>query len=353
MLPVDQLTVIHFMEETLANEEIYRSIAESASDMIFIIGTEGVLRYANPSCARLLNTTPSHIDGHNLEKYFPPDTAARLRDAVQNQVQQGTAVTLEEHFVSPAIDIWLTITTSLLRDKTGTVTGILCIGRDITALKNIEENLKQNIINLKAISSATRHDINNKLTIVSGYIQLMKLDEPAGLGEYISIMEKAVTDISRLLKFSKEYEKIGSEPSRWQDVHGIAQTGISEVKHEGISFFNEITGLKVKADVLLERVFHHIFENSVKHGEKTSFIRLRYEQRAPDVYIIIEDDGKGIPGDQKERIFARSLGNNGGLGLFLCREVLSSTGISIQEKGQPGTGTRFEIRVPAGMFRFS
>ena len=67
--------------------------------------------------------------------------------------------------------------------------------------------------------------------------------------------------------------------------------------------------------------------------------------------IIWEDNGVGIPAEDKERIFERGFGKNTGLGLFLVREVLSLTGIEITENGEPGKGARFEMAVPKGMWR--
>jgi signal transduction histidine kinase len=65
-----------------------------------------------------------------------------------------------------------------------------------------------------------------------------------------------------------------------------------------------------------------------------------------------EDDGTGIPDEEKERIFERGYGKNTGLGLFLAREVLGITGIGIREDGVPGKGARFVITVPEGAYRF-
>jgi signal transduction histidine kinase len=53
----------------------------------------------------------------------------------------------------------------------------------------------------------------------------------------------------------------------------------------------------------------------------------------------------------KEKIFERGFGKNTGLGLFLAREILVITGITITENGTPGKGARFEITVPKGMWR--
>jgi signal transduction histidine kinase len=67
----------------------------------------------------------------------------------------------------------------------------------------------------------------------------------------------------------------------------------------------------------------------------------------------VEDDGPGIPEENKERIFEKGFGNNTGLGLFLTREILGITGITIRETGEPGTGARFELTVPPGSYRFT
>jgi signal transduction histidine kinase len=65
----------------------------------------------------------------------------------------------------------------------------------------------------------------------------------------------------------------------------------------------------------------------------------------------VEDNGIGIPPGEKEKIFEKGIGKNTGLGLFLAKEILSITGITIRENGTPGKGAMFEITVPKGMYR--
>ena len=72
-----------------------------------------------------------------------------------------------------------------------------------------------------------------------------------------------------------------------------------------------------------------------------------------DRALIWEDDGTGIPAEEKERIFHRGVGKNTGLGLFLIREILGITGIGITETGEPGAGARFEMRVPRGAWQIA
>jgi signal transduction histidine kinase len=69
--------------------------------------------------------------------------------------------------------------------------------------------------------------------------------------------------------------------------------------------------------------------------------------------LIYEDDGEGVPEDQKRRIFEKGFGKGTGLGMFLSQEILAITDIGIKEDGVPGKGARFEMRVPEGRFRFT
>ena len=61
--------------------------------------------------------------------------------------------------------------------------------------------------------------------------------------------------------------------------------------------------------------------------------------------------GVGVPAGEKDRIFVRGYGKHTGLGLFLAKEILAITSITIRETGVPGHGARFEMLVPKGSYR--
>jgi signal transduction histidine kinase len=98
---------------------------------------------------------------------------------------------------------------------------------------------------------------------------------------------------------------------------------------------------------------YNLVENSVRHGKELTTIKLSSFEEAGDMIILYEDDGGGIIEEEKEKVFGKGFGKNTGLGLFLIREILSITGISIAETGVPGIGVRFEIRVPSGKYRYT
>lgn len=65
----------------------------------------------------------------------------------------------------------------------------------------------------------------------------------------------------------------------------------------------------------------------------------------------MEDNGVGVSTEDKPKIFQRGYGKHTGFGLFLTKEILTITGVTIQETGKPGQGARFELIVPSGGFR--
>ena len=93
-------------------------------------------------------------------------------------------------------------------------------------------------------------------------------------------------------------------------------------------------------------------DNSVRHAKVPPVIRIAAEKRDEHFLLTYEDNGPGVPEEEKEKIFLRGFGKHSGLGLFLIREVLAITGIAIRENGTPGKGIRFELMVPAGAYRY-
>jgi signal transduction histidine kinase len=104
---------------------------------------------------------------------------------------------------------------------------------------------------------------------------------------------------------------------------------------------------------MLGKVFYNLLENSVKHGGKPIIASFCCQDGDDgDLLVTYEDNGIGIPESDKSHIFERGFGRGTGLGLFLSREILAITGITIVENGELGKGARFEMRIPNGTFRF-
>ena len=111
------------------------------------------------------------------------------------------------------------------------------------------------------------------------------------------------------------------------------------------------SNLEVLADPMLKKVFYNLIDNSLKHGGQLTEIRITSIIGDNDARIIYQDNGVGIPSENKEKIFDDGYGRDHGLGLYLIREILKITDIEIREKGTPGLGVRFEMIVPFGAYR--
>jgi signal transduction histidine kinase len=120
--------------------------------------------------------------------------------------------------------------------------------------------------------------------------------------------------------------------------------------HE-VQISNGCHDLELYANPMMEKVFHNLVDNSVRHGGNVSKINLCCSEDHHGLSLVLTDDGIGIPIKDKERIFSPGYGKNTGLGLFLIREILNMTQITIKENGTEGQGARFELQVPRGTFR--
>ena len=115
----------------------------------------------------------------------------------------------------------------------------------------------------------------------------------------------------------------------------------------------ELGSLEMFADPIVEKVFYNLVNNTIEHGGEVSEIRMSCQSMDGGLLVIYEDDGRGIPTEEKEKIFEYGYGEGTGFGLFLSREILSVAGMTIKENGIPGKGARFEIMIPGGQFRLS
>ncbi|MEA2033895.1 MAG: PAS domain S-box protein, partial [Euryarchaeota archaeon] len=227
--------------------------------------------------------------------------------------------------------------------------------RDITDRKAAERALDVTNKKLQLLSSITRHDILNQVAALAGYTDLLNgvlPDEPE-IRKYIDRITKATSAIERQITFTRDYEHLGVDPSRWQRVADTAERAASGCADRSVNVSIGTGTLEVFADPMLEKVFFNLFDNTIRHGEHMTEISVTCRKGDGDgsVVIAVEDDGVGIPAKMKERIFGDGFGRHTGYGLFLVQEILAITGISIQETSEEGKGACFEIIVPNDVWR--
>lgn len=329
---------------------------EATADAIVVTDTDDLIRAYNRKAARILNL-PDH----------PPKNAAENRKyADQIALSLSDPETVVRRFADLAGSGGQDITGDV-KFTTGRqyeisvhpqVIGGQVVGRvwslhDITGQRMAEEALRAANNKLVLLSSITRHDILNQLTALQAYADLMKENpDSRTVPGYLGTMDKIIDVIRLQMEFTRDYQELGQKEPVWQDICTVFLAASEPFAGRNITFSCETGTLECYADALIGRVFYNMIDNSIRHGGHVSDIRVSFVREEPDLILVYEDNGVGVPAGEKEKIFLKGFGKHTGLGMFLIGEILSITGMTIRETGIPGKGVRFEIRVPAGSFRF-
>jgi len=340
----------------LESEERFRGITDRISDLILIVDPQGFSTFVSPSIISILGYPPELYFKKLVESIsIPAEDAEKLANAFERLNNGSLAEHLDfrmkKHDGSYAVFDGRAL--PVLKD--GVYAGIQLVARDITDRKRAEVALQQANRKLHLLSTITRHDIKNQLTVLREYIRTLQetIPDPALEGNFTRIINISER-IAAMIQITKTYENIGVNAPVWQDVRSLFDTAIYDTPVGKIQCINEIpSGTEVFADPLIVKVCYNLIDNAVRYGKKITTIRFQVRKRNDDTIIVCEDDGVGVPADVKEKIFERGFGTNTGLGLALSREILDISGITLRETGEPGKGARFEMTVPKGVVRFA
>ena len=232
---------------------------------------------------------------------------------------------------------------------------MLNMARSQIELQKSEDALSRANKKLTILSSITRHDIKNQLTALAAYLELLKdeLGPNPAASEYLK-KEMSIAEIIGLqIDFTKAYEDMGTTAPVWQNVNESVRRAAASLPMRAVRVEVDRSDLAIYADPLFEKVFYNLIDNTLRYGGDTmTKISISCHESEKGLVLICEDDGVGISKEDKEHLFMQGYGKHTGLGLFLSREILSITGITIMENGAPGTGARFEMNVPKGEYRF-
>ena len=147
-------------------------------------------------------------------------------------------------------------------------------------------------------------------------------------------------------------QDLGIISPKWQHVASSFEYARTPLPAHNTDIHAELGDFKLYADPLLPRIFYNFLENSLRHwGSHLTEIRLFTLKEEVSLHLIYPDNGIGIPVEQKHQIFEFRQGSGTGMGMFLVREILGFTGITITENGNPGKCARFEIIGPKEKFR--
>lgn len=343
-------------EEALReSEETYRAIIENMQDLYYRTDWEGRITMVSPSGVRFAGfSSADEIIGTRAEEmYVNPKDRGRLMAAMKEKgavYAYPLALRLGDGQVR-----YVTTSSHLLRDASGEVTGMEGIIHDVTELQRAEDALRTANKKLNLLSSITRHDILNQLAALDGAFHILADNhiDREKREKFLAIARRSAQNIERQIRFTRIYQDLGVNSPSWQNVGDVVESAREALATNILLPGTGIATLEVYADPLFGRGFYNLIDNSLRYGgDDMTAIRVTSRPSGNAMVIIYEDDGPGISAEEKKHLFTPGFGKNTGLGLFLTREILAITGITIQEEGVPGKGARFVMTIPNGAYRF-
>ncbi len=309
--------------------------------------TDGKYIFWNKTSEQIYCRKVSDVIGKTARELFPEDMAKEIEEHDRETIINGRCARNRNSSDSQNRGRFFHVVTVLIPDSAGKPRYILGMAQDLTGEAAL---LKQDLI-----SSITRGDILDQLAVIMNSLERaqLKTTEDA-MQAFFDNTIGSVESIRNQIGFMRALQDLGIVSPKWQNAATAFEDAIALMSAPRIDIRAETGDFEVYADPLLPRVFYELLGNSLRHGgHQLTTIRLSAHISDNSLHLIYADNGIGIPHDQKQKIFEFRYGSGTGMGLFLVREILGFTAITITENGEPGKGVRFEIVVPEGKWRKS
>ncbi|MDD5307962.1 MAG: PAS domain-containing protein [Deltaproteobacteria bacterium] len=351
-------------------ERLYRSLVESAEDVIFVVDRDGRVKYANPFAARWLGRTGDSIVGRTVPELFPPSVSARQTANLRKVFDTGESLHVTAITALDSRETWLESWLIPSRNGAGEVVAVIGMSRDVTARQRaLEEAAKaQRLEALGVLAGGIAHDFNNILSAIMGNISLAKLrlrGDPAAL-ERLDEAERAcprardltrhlltfakggapqktVVSIRRLLDDSAEFALSGSTCNVAMDI----ETDLLPAEVDGSQISQVVQNLVINAAQAMPRggtILVSARNAVVEPGGPLPLAPGRY------VEVAVTDFGQGIAPEHLARIFDpyfTTKEHGTGLGLATTYSIIKRHDGHVLAESRPGAGTTFRFFLPA------
>lgn len=213
-----------------------------------------------------------------------------------------------------------------------------------------EERLETQSVNRELISNIT-HDLKTPITSIKGYVEGIMdgvADSPEKMERYIRTIYTKTTDMDRMINELTMYSKIETKSIPYQFTHILVREYFNDCAEE-VSFDVEAAGIDFSYECAvsdncticadaeqMKRVMDNIISNSIKYAvQENPHITLKVYQKEKMVYVELEDNGKGIPEEELEKVFERfyrtdasrnSSKGGSGIGLSIAKRIVEDHG---------------------------
>ena len=329
------------------NLKKYRQLVDSLPNPVAVYDPEGNYELVNQALADLRDATSKDLIGD------PSPHIQRIRDEHEDDpfatLLDGDRDVIRGEYTAEFADGGQRTFEYLLTplDVGEDTRSVVASTRDITERKERERELQRERDRLDEFASVVSHDLRNPLRLAEGRLELAREDCDS---EHLGVLDDALARMDRIIEdvlwLAREGRQVGStEPIALHDAVGAAW---EVVAHAGAG-----ADLRCGADDRplptieadddrLQQLFENLLSNAIEHGGPDVTVTVG---RLDDGFCV-EDDGPGIPRDDREEVFTAgytTAEEGTGFGLRIVKQVADAHGWDISVTDGAAGGARFEI----------
>ncbi|MFH1147677.1 MAG: ATP-binding protein [Pseudomonadota bacterium] len=361
-----------YAQELERSEGKYRSLVESAEDLIFTLDRDGTIKTANQHMSRLFGLSKSvELTGQSLYRFLPREQTEEQLSMIRDVCDSGRGQRTETIFHIQNEEFWFNIHYIPLKAEGKEESRyILGIARDITDRKSLERQLinTEKLASLGTLSAGVAHEINNPLGIMLGFCELLLERMEPGTMEYTDLktIERHGLHCKGIIQGLLSFARISDETEEYCDLNTAIEGIVSVVRHtlnmNNIELMTDLEeGLpRVRGDSkALQQVFLNLINNSIQamRGGGILSMTTRFAPVRDEVDVFFSDTGYGIKQEFMEKIFdpfftTKQVGEGTGLGLSVSYGIITKYGGSIEcesctvEEDPDNSGATFTISLP-------
>ncbi len=363
-ISVDRTTEILAARELQQERDFANSLVDTAHAIVLVLDADAKVIQFNRFAERLTGYSIEDARGADwFTEFLPERERSRIQlvfdRAIKGEPVEGVVNSINTRTGERDIT-WFA---RALRDDSGTITGVLAIGHDITDLRDAQRQLVQSerLAAIGQMVTGLAHESRNALQRARAALDMLTLDLE-GQTEQLDLSERikrALADLQRLYEEVKNYaapiqleravEDIAKIWRRvWQDV--------SEASQRSLALTESIDGVALIARVdpyRLEQVFRNIMENAVAACGDEGCVNvaccIEEQNETASLRISFQDDGPGIDEDTAAKVFqpfftTRQRGT--GLGMPIAKRIVEAHGGQISICGMKTGGTEVIVKLP-------
>ncbi len=364
------LSITRDIHEWEQSRRKYELLAENATDVICTLNKDLEITYVSPSVKAVLGYDPEDMTGKIVTQILDEDMNQEVVSLARRMFALGEVQTSVAEAVMKRADgesVVVEITGSVVFDEYSGEKTLLCVSRDITHRKTLENQLlqAQKMEAIGTLAGGVAHDFNNLLTGIMGYAGVLKMD--AGDREMVHeasdiiyrAAERASQLTNQLLGFARN-DKIRSVPvdinGAVEEVAGILQRTVD--KRIEIRIHPASCEIFVEGDPgRIHQIIMNLAVNACDSMEGPGVLTIstkKMDDSTDDIgwmALQVEDTGRGIPENVKSKIFdpfftTKPLGEGTGLGLSTVYGIVRNHGGKIRVESELGRGSVFTVEFP-------